>query len=338
MTEKVAIITPCFNRAHTLRETAESVLGQTHQNWEWLLVDDGSSDGSWELIQSLCSRDERIKGIQRKDHPKGANSCRNIGADRASADWLIFLDSDDLLGEHCLRQRLSFIQEKTMDSVYYFPTVIFKDSPDEGRLWDDSDHPMPWLESVLLGVPPCQSTGPFWHRSQWNQYGGWTPNLHVWQDLDLHARAHWKGAKFISAEGCTPDVFHRVSDDSISRVGFHSKEKLESRLLVIEECWNRMQQRGASESERKAMVAMTMSAVKNGANLGLFSEMKAMLAKPQFMLDRAESARAQGILRSRRWKLDRIPQVRRQIQRQWNETLPSSGRKLGRHRWTPQSS
>ena len=61
MKDKVAIITPCFNREHTLQETANSVLGQTHANWEWIVVDDGSSDKSWELIQTLCDQDERIK-------------------------------------------------------------------------------------------------------------------------------------------------------------------------------------------------------------------------------------------------------------------------------------
>ena len=85
------------------------------------------------------------------------------------------------------------------------------------------------------------------------------------------------------------------------------------------------------------MVTMTMSAVKNGANLGLFSEMKAMLNKPQFILNAEESALAIRILRSRRWKLDRIPQVRRQIQEQWNKTLPSTGRKLGKQKWNPET-
>ena len=130
MKDKVAIITPCFNREHTLQETANSVLGQTHANWEWIVVDDGSSDKSWELIQTLCDQDERVKGILREQSPKGANSCRNIGVDHASADWLIFLDSDDLIGQHCLHQRLSFVRDKPRDVVYFFPTVIFKGNPE----------------------------------------------------------------------------------------------------------------------------------------------------------------------------------------------------------------
>jgi len=334
MKDKVTIITPCFNRLQTLQLTATSVLEQTTKNWEWIIVDDGSSDGSWELAQSYQAKDNRIKSFRREIQPKGANTCRNIGADKSSSDWLIFLDSDDLLDRDCLRQRLNYVQDKARDQVHFFPTVIFNTTPNHGMLWDDPDHPMPWLESVLLGVPPCQSTGPFWHISAWNKFGGWTPNLQVWQDIDLHARAHFKGAKFIPAKECIPDVFHRISDDSISRVGFHSRKKLESRILVIEECWALMQNHRTSESERKALATTTLSAIRNGANQGLFSEMSALLNNPNFLLSDKEYRLAHCILRFRRWKLDRIPQLRRQIQRQWDETLPSSGRKLGRQRWT----
>ena len=337
MKDKVALITPSFNRAYIIGETAESIFAQTHENWEWVIVDDGSTDDSWTLIQSFMERDSRVKGLQRNRGPKGACTCRNMAVENTDADWLIFLDTDDLLHPDCLKQRLAATQSASERDVLYFPILIFEDTTEECFLWDDPDHPTEWLEGVLTMRPPVQGSGTFWPRQLWESHGGWREDLRVWQDIELHARAHWDGVTFKPAPDAFPDFFLRVSPDSLSRIGFHSKEKLESRLLVIEECWNRMQQHGASESERKAMVAMTMSAVKNGANLGLFSEMKAVLAKPHFMLESSESALAQRILRSRRWKVDRIPQVRRQIQRQWNETLPSSGRKLGRHRWTPQS-
>ena len=338
MNDKVALITPSFNRAYILGETADSIFAQSHENWEWVIVDDGSTDDSWALIQSYAEKDPRVKGFQRNRGPKGACTCRNMAVDNTDAEWLIFLDSDDLLHPDCLTQRLQLARQQEGEStVLFFPTLVFEESTDNCKVWDDPEHPIGWIEGVLTMTPPCQSTGPFWPRKIWNQKGGWREGLQVWQDIELHARAHWSGVQFSPAKGAFPDLYLRVSPDSISRFGFHSREKLESRLLVIEECWARIQKQGATESERKAMAAMTLSAVKNGANLGLFAEMKAMLAKPKFMLSKEESALAKSILRHRRWKLDRIPQVRRQIQRQWNEILPSSGRKLGRHCWTPPS-
>jgi len=337
MKDKVALITPSFNRAYILGETADSIFAQSHENWEWIIVDDGSTDDSWALIQSYAEKDPRVKGFQRNRGPKGACTCRNMAVDNTDADWLIFLDTDDLLHPDCLKQRLEAAQSAKDNEVLYFPILVFEETIDECHLWDDPDHPTEWLEGVLTMRPPVQGSGTFWPRSLWDSHGGWREDLRVWQDIELHARAHWDGVEFNPAPGAFPDFYLRVSPDSLSRVGFHSKEKLESRLLVIEECWARIQKQGATESERKAMAAMTLSAVKNGANLALFAEMKAMLDKPQFMLSKEESALAQSILKCRRWKLDRIPQVRRQIQRHWSEVLPSSGRKLGKHRWTPPS-
>ncbi|MDA9863784.1 glycosyltransferase family 2 protein [Flavobacteriales bacterium] len=333
MSDKVALITPSFNRAYIIGETAASIFAQTHENWEWVIVDDGSTDESWELIQSYAEKDPRVKGFQRNRGPKGACTCRNIAVEKTNADWLIFLDTDDLLHPDCLKQRLAAAQSAKENEVLYFPILVFEKSIQECRLWDDLDHPTKWLEGVLTMRPPVQGSGTFWPRYLWDSHGQWREDLRVWQDIELHARAHWNGVKFNPATEAFPDFYLRVSPDSLSRVGFHSKEKLESRLLVIEECWARIQQHGASESERKAMAAMTLSAIRNGANLSLFDTMNAMLSNPQFVLSTEESALAHLILRYRKWKLDRIPQLRRQIQRKWTQCFPPNSRKLGTQSW-----
>ena len=334
MKDKVALITPSFNRAYIINETAESIFAQTHENWEWVIVDDGSTDESWDLIQSFVARDSRVKALQRDRGPKGACTCRNMAVEMTDADWLIFLDTDDLLHPHCIEQRLAASAAAKYREVLYFPILVFEHSKEDCFLWDDPEHPTHWLEGVLTMRPPVQGSGTFWPRPLWDEYGGWREDLRVWQDIELHARAHWEGVSFKPASGAFPDFYLRVSPDSLSRVGFHSREKLESRLTVIQECWSNIQKHQSNESERKAMVAMTLSAVKNGASLGLFEEMKTLLSLKQVKLTKDESILAHRILRFRRWKLDRIPQLRRQIQRQWDETLPSSGRKLGRQRWT----
>ena len=338
MSDKVALITPSFNRAYIIGETAESIFNQTHENWEWVIVDDGSTDDSWEVIQSFTKRDSRVKAFQRDRGPKGACTCRNIAVANTDADWLIFLDTDDLLHPDCLAQRLKAAKSAAEKEVLYFPILVFEKTTDECFLWDDPNHPTAWLEGVLTMTPPVQGSGTLWPRDLWESHGGWREDLRVWQDIELHARAHWNGVQFKAAPGATPDFYLRVSRDSLSRVGFHSREKLESRLTVIQECWSSMAQHGASESERKAMAAMTLSAVRNAANLGMWPEMNAMLANKAFKLTKEELRLAQRMLITRRWKLDRIPHIRRQTQRQWNACVPSSGRKLATQRWNPETS
>ena len=334
MSDKVALITPSFNRAYIIRETAESIFAQTHENWEWVIVDDGSTDDSWDVIQSFAERDDRVKAFQRDRGPKGACTCRNMAVERTDADWLIFLDTDDLLHTDCLKQRLSAARAAKEREVLYFPILVFEHSTKDCFLWDDPEHPTNWLEGVLTMRPPVQGSGTFWPSALWDSHGGWREDLRVWQDIELHARAHWDGVTFKPAADAFPDFYLRVSPDSLSRVGFHSREKLDSRLTVIRECWARLAKTPFSEEERRALAAMTLSAARNAANLSMFKEMKTLLTLPSVQLTPQERKLAQHILQYRRWKLDRFPPFRRQIQQQWTENFPATGRKLASHRWT----
>ena len=126
MKDKVALITPSFNRAYIINETAESIFAQTHENWEWVIVDDGSTDESWDLIQSFVARDSRVKALQRNRGPKGACTCRNMAVEMTDADWLIFLDTDDLLHPHCIEQRLAASAASKNREVLYFPILVFE--------------------------------------------------------------------------------------------------------------------------------------------------------------------------------------------------------------------
>ena len=78
MNALVSIIIPTFNRAHLLGETLNSVINQTYSNWECIVVDDGSSDYTEQLMEFYIQKDPRIIFVRRPDNrPKGANACRN---------------------------------------------------------------------------------------------------------------------------------------------------------------------------------------------------------------------------------------------------------------------
>ncbi|WP_081211245.1 glycosyltransferase family 2 protein [Salegentibacter sediminis] len=103
----VSIIIPTYNRGHFLGETLDSVIDQTYINWECILVDDGSSDYTEELMEFYCKVDKRISFSKRpEEKPKGASSCRNIGINLSKGDFIQFLDSDDLLREGKLEKQV----------------------------------------------------------------------------------------------------------------------------------------------------------------------------------------------------------------------------------------
>lgn len=106
----VSIITPVYNSEEFLKETIESVLKQTYTNWEHLLVDDCSTDGSWEVIESFIGRDERFKAF-RLARNCGPGIARNYAIEKAAGKYVAFLDSDDLWLPNRLEDHIFFMMK-----------------------------------------------------------------------------------------------------------------------------------------------------------------------------------------------------------------------------------
>ena len=98
------------NAQNYLRETIESVLKQTYSNWEWVIVDDYSTDSSFEIVQEYCKKDSRIK-LFKLENNYGSAKARNTALDHASGRYITFLDSDDILCGNYLEEQYSFIKE-----------------------------------------------------------------------------------------------------------------------------------------------------------------------------------------------------------------------------------
>jgi glycosyltransferase involved in cell wall biosynthesis len=90
----VSVVMPVYNAEPWLRRSVESVLGQTHPSLELLAVDDGSSDGSWAMLEDCAAADARVRPI-RLERNGGVAAARNAGIAAATGDYIAFLDSDD---------------------------------------------------------------------------------------------------------------------------------------------------------------------------------------------------------------------------------------------------
>ena len=122
----VSIIIPTYNRAHLIGETLDSILAQTYKNWECIIVDDGSTDNSAEVIGDYVRKDARFQYHHRaEDRLKGANACRNYGFELSKGEYLIFLDSDDFLATNCLKSRMSVFVKFSETSIVVANTSYF---------------------------------------------------------------------------------------------------------------------------------------------------------------------------------------------------------------------
>lgn len=110
---KVSVIVPCYNQAQFLPETLDSVLAQTHKNWECIIVNDGSTDNTEEVALKYCKQDERFVYLPKQNG--GLSSARNAGLEVAKGDYVQFLDSDDVLLPRKLEVQLLDLKENNSD-------------------------------------------------------------------------------------------------------------------------------------------------------------------------------------------------------------------------------
>lgn len=110
--DKVSIITPMYNASRFVKYTIESVLSQTYSNWELIIVDDCSSDNSFDIVKDYCQRDHRIKLLKMEKNSGGPIIPRNTGIDMAEGRYIAFLDSDDIWVPNKLEKQINFMQEK----------------------------------------------------------------------------------------------------------------------------------------------------------------------------------------------------------------------------------
>ena len=117
----VSIVMPNYNSAKYLKETIESVLAQTYQNWELLFVDDCSTDNSLEIVRSY--QDARIKILQ-NERNSGAAISRNYALREAKGKWIAFLDSDDLWTPNKLSEQIAYMVENGYHFTYTYYRVF----------------------------------------------------------------------------------------------------------------------------------------------------------------------------------------------------------------------
>lgn len=110
----VSIIIPNYNCARYIAQTIESVIAQIYQDWEMIIVDDCSTDGSYETAKEYAEKDSRIT-VYRMEQNSGAAACRNKAIELSQGDYLAFLDSDDLWLPEKLERQLRFMRENDCD-------------------------------------------------------------------------------------------------------------------------------------------------------------------------------------------------------------------------------
>lgn len=109
--KKVSIIMPAYNAAQFIENAIDSVLLQSYQNWELIVVDDCSTDTTKECVEKYCKEDKRIK-IFGFEQNVGAAEARNYAIEKAESEYIAFLDSDDVWLENKLEEQIKYMEDR----------------------------------------------------------------------------------------------------------------------------------------------------------------------------------------------------------------------------------
>jgi GT2 family glycosyltransferase len=209
---RVSVIIAHYERLDLLRETLASLAAQTVEDWEALVVDDGSTEAVWRGLREL--QGPRVRALRRHAGPKGPNTCRNLGLAHARGQYVVFLDSDDVLAPWCLEQRLSVAADRPGYAFWVFPAILFRNTPgDTDVMWNefhegeaDAD-----LRRFLRSDPPWCISSPLWKTHALKTIGGFNERVVYGDDADLHTRAILSGLPCSKLLAALPDVFIRRS-------------------------------------------------------------------------------------------------------------------------------
>ena len=121
----LTVIVPVYNGEATLRRCVESVFAQSFTDWELIVVDDGSSDGSNRLARELAAREPRMKLLTQRN--RGVSAARNLALERASGEYVAFLDADDWISPDCYEKLTSALRESGAEAAACGHYLVWED-------------------------------------------------------------------------------------------------------------------------------------------------------------------------------------------------------------------
>jgi len=181
----VSVIIPTYNRAHLVGRAIQSVLNQTYQDFELIVVDDGSTDNTEEVVKGF--NDARIRYI-RHDENKGLPAARNTGIEAARGEYIAFLDSDDEWLERKLEKQIAlFEQLDSQVGVVYCRWYVMDDDTGFVRRGNRPAHRGNVWHHVLKGWG-IQPSSAVIRRECFDHCGAFDESLPFWGDSDLWFR------------------------------------------------------------------------------------------------------------------------------------------------------
>jgi glycosyltransferase involved in cell wall biosynthesis len=245
----VSVIVAAYNYGHFIGYTLDSLAAQTYENWECIVVDDGSTDNTRDVVQAYAEKDARVRYLHQENSRQAA--ARNNGVRNATGSYFQFIDADDLIEPRKLERQVEYLEQHTdVDIVYGDARFFPSENPSEllYSMWGENK---PWQTGIsgcgreilvpLLKFNNILVNAPLTRRSIVERVGPFDEELPPVEDWDFWLRCAEAGACFHYSEtdGTRALVRSHTSSSSRSRLNLVSstlllREKLAARLKDAE--------------------------------------------------------------------------------------------------------
>jgi glycosyltransferase involved in cell wall biosynthesis len=202
MNPKISIIVPCYNQAQYLDECLQSVLDQTYQDWECIIVNDGSPDNTEEKAKKWVEKDSRLHYLLKENG--GLSSARNAGIEIAKGEWILPLDSDDKISPDYLE-----LAEKEFRKGYKIIYCNAEKFGSENGFWT-----LPAYSRKTLAVENVIFCTAFYRKKDWGSANGYDTDLiYGWEDWEFWISILKNGGEVYKLDKVC--FFYRIKDTSM---------------------------------------------------------------------------------------------------------------------------
>lgn len=235
----VSIIIPTYNRADLIAQTLDSIKAQGYTNWECIVVDDGGTDATPELLQKYCENDARFRYfIRPENRRKGANACRNYGFEQSRGAFVKWFDSDDLMHPDFIQKQVATLgSHPELDFTACFSKIFTTSASDASEdfnpVWvENSDALYQFIIGKLFFLTPS----PLWKRDFLAGKPLFDETLHNAHETDFNFRMLLAGARFSYQKETL--FYVRRSHQSIDRTANSNTDSLQSQFDYFDKVYH----------------------------------------------------------------------------------------------------
>lgn len=235
MKPSITIIMATFNRAHFIKESLDSILQQSWEDWECIIIDDGSTDNTGEVVKGFIQDDNRFQYYSRIDkYSKGLSGCRNMGLDICLSDFIVFFDDDDIVHPENLKICRGILDQGEIKFCRYEkkpfvgPGKSLQPSPDD--CFTTTEFKVKDLEKMITGTIPFASCCVMWDVKCFENHR-FNEDLMYAEEWECYSRILADGFEGVSID----KVLYYNRKHSLSNTGEYKRKdpiRLNSQILA----------------------------------------------------------------------------------------------------------